>query len=140
MWYNPIMVWLLHSPLHGMLSGNIMIVNYTGRKSGKSYHVPVGYLRVGETLLTVSYNRRTWWRSLRGGAPVTLHLRGKDIGAHAEVIETEQGVAEGLKAFIGGNPQNARMVRVRLGAEGQPETESLRHAAQGRVIVKTLLE
>jgi hypothetical protein len=101
------MVWLLHSPLHGMLSGNMMVVTYTGRRSGKTYHLPVSYLRVRETLLTISYKRRTWWRNLRSGAPVTIRLQGKDINGRAEVIDDEEGVMEGLTAFIAGNPRTA---------------------------------
>src|SRR4030042_5724542 len=104
MWYNPIMVWLLRSPLHGMLSGNMMVLNYTGRKSGKAYHLPVSYIRLGEILLTISYKRRTWWRNLRGGAPVTIRLQGKDVNGRAVGVEGERGVMEGLTAFIHGNP------------------------------------
>ena len=59
MWFNPIMEWVLKSPLQGMLSGNTMIVHFTGRKSGKEYHLLVGYLIINDTLLTVSYKRRT---------------------------------------------------------------------------------
>jgi hypothetical protein len=140
MWYNPIMVWLLNSPLHGMLSGNTMVIHYTGRKSRKGLCVPVGYLRQGEVLLTISYKHRTWWRNLRGGADVTLHLKGKDVGAHTEVIEDDQGVAEGLKVFIGGNQQAAHMFGVSLGVQGQPEPESLQKAACERVIVRTSLK
>jgi hypothetical protein len=137
MWYNPIMVWLLDSSLHGMLSGNMMVVNYTGRKSGKNYHLPVSYLQVGETLLTISYKRRTWWRNLRGGAPVTIRLQGKDIHGRAEVIEDEVGVIEGLTAFIAGNPRTAHDFGMKVGVDGQPEPESLRQAARACVIVST---
>jgi len=140
MWYNPITVWLLHTPLHGMFSGNTMVVGNTGRKSGNPYHVPVGYLRVGESPLTVSYKRRRWWRNLRSGASVTLCLHGEDVGAQADVIEDDQGVAEGLRAFIRGNQQAARMFGVKLSAEGQPEPESLHRASSERVIVRTSLK
>jgi deazaflavin-dependent oxidoreductase (nitroreductase family) len=139
MWYNQIMVWLLNSPLHGMLSGNMMVLNYTGRKSGKAYRLPVGYLHVGDMLLITSYKHRTWWRNLRGGATVTVRLQGKDIPAHAQVVEDDQGVAEGLSVFIAGNPQAARMFGVNLDANQQPEPESLRQAVKDRVIVRTKL-
>jgi hypothetical protein len=69
MWYNPIMLWLLRSPLHGMLSGNTLVITYTGRKSGKVFSTPVNYVRDVEVLWTVSYRRRTWWRN--GGLTVT---------------------------------------------------------------------
>jgi hypothetical protein len=140
MWYNTITVWLLHSPLHGMFSGKTMVVEYTGRKSGKTYHLPVDYFRVGEILLTVSFKRRTWWRNLRGGASVTIYLQGKNVNGYAEVIEDEVGVADGLKAIIGGNQQAARMFGVKLNADGQLKPDSLRQSARERVIVRTSLK
>ena len=139
MWYNNIMVWLLRSPLHGLLSGNMMVINYTGRKSGKAYRLPVSYLRLDDTLLTTSFKNRTWWRNLRGGASVTVHLQGKDVFARAEVVEDDQGVVDGLKAFIGKNQQAARMLGVRLDVAHQPEPESLHQAAKARVVVLTKL-
>ena len=139
MWYNSITIWLLHSPLQGLFSGNTMVVSYIGRKSGKTYHTPVDYSRSGETLLTISYKRRTWWRNMRGGAPVTIFLQGKEFAGLAEVIEDEQGVKEGLTAFIAGNPRVARIMGVKVSADNQPEPESLRHAAKERVIIRTTL-
>jgi deazaflavin-dependent oxidoreductase (nitroreductase family) len=139
MWYNPIMEWVLKSPLHGMLSGNTMIVYFIGRKSGKAYHVPVGYLHKNDSLLTVSSKQRTWWRNLRGGADVTILLKGKLVSAHAQVAEDNQGVAEGLKDFIGENQQAARIFGVKLGVNGQLEPESLQQATRERVIVRTSL-
>ena len=139
MWYNSITIWLLHSPLHGLFSGNTMVIGYTGRKSGKTYHTPVSYLRLGDTLLTISYKRRTWWRNMRGGASATIYLQGKDVNGRAEVIEDEQGVKEGLTAFIGANPRIARMFGVIVSADNKPESESLRLAAKDRVIVRTTL-
>jgi len=40
---NPLMRALLRSPLHGLLSGMLMLLSYTGRKSGKVYTIPIGY-------------------------------------------------------------------------------------------------
>jgi len=40
---NPLMHALLRSPLHGLLSGMLMLRSYTGRKSGKVYTIPIGY-------------------------------------------------------------------------------------------------
>jgi hypothetical protein len=116
-----------------------MIIHYTGQKSGKAYHLPVGYLRKNDTLLTVSYKRRTWWRNLREGADVTVLLEGKMVPAHTQVFEDDQGVAEGLKEFIGENPRTARMFGIILSADGQPEPGSIQEAVRDRVIVRTSL-
>lgn len=70
---------LLKSPLHGILSGGVMLITFTGRKSGKTYTTPVEYQRDGDTVIFFTQKERVWWKNLRGGAPVTLRLRGKDL-------------------------------------------------------------
>ena len=45
----------------------------------------------GEYLLTTSLRSRTWWRNLRSGAAVKLHLEGKERPAQAEAIEDAGG-------------------------------------------------
>ena len=54
MWYNPITMWVLRSPLHRMLSDSTMIITYTGRKSGQTFSTPVNYVRDGNLLWTIS--------------------------------------------------------------------------------------
>ena len=66
-------------------------------------------------------------------------LKGKIVPAHAQVVEDDLGVREGLKAFIGENQQAARIFGVKLGANGQLGPESLQQAVRERVIVRTSL-
>lgn len=139
MWYNPLMKWLLRSPLHGMVSKGVMLVTYTGRKSGKVYSTPVNYIRAGDLLLTTSFKGRTWWRSLRGGALVTVRLQGKDLPAAAEVVEEGQGVVENLAEIMRQAPQYARYLGVRLDGDQEADLDDVRRAAQERVVVRTRL-
>jgi deazaflavin-dependent oxidoreductase (nitroreductase family) len=89
MWYNPIIKAILSSPLHGLMSGSILLLTVTGRKSGKQYTFPVSYYRDEETLTIFSQRKRQWWRNLEGGAAVQVRLRGKRRPATAEVVETD---------------------------------------------------
>ena len=143
MWFNPIIQWLLRSPFHGFVSKNMMLITYTGRKSGRKYTTPVNYLRMTQGpdkfLATTSSRDRVWWRSLRGGAPVTIRLQGKDFPATAEVIEDDQGVAENLAAYLRQWPVIAKYFDVQLDAEGQPRSEDLTNSARTRVFIKTRL-
>lgn len=34
MWFNPLIIALLRSPLHALMSANMIVLTYTGRKSG----------------------------------------------------------------------------------------------------------
>ena len=44
---NVILPLILRSPFHGILSKNMMLLSFKGRKSGKVYTFPVGYARDG---------------------------------------------------------------------------------------------
>ncbi len=79
MWFNPIMTFLLRSPLHSLVSNSMMLISVTGRKSGRRVTLPVSYVRENDTLWVISSRNRQWWRNLLGGAPVTLRLAGQDI-------------------------------------------------------------
>ena len=61
--YNPIVIWLLYSPLHSLMDKSTILVTITGRKSGKKYTIPVSYIRDGDTLLVISQREHTWWKS-----------------------------------------------------------------------------
>jgi deazaflavin-dependent oxidoreductase (nitroreductase family) len=143
MWFNPIIQWLLRSPFHGFVSKNMMLITYTGRKSGKKFTTPVNYLHMTQGqdkfLATTSLRERTWWRNLRGSAPVALRLQGKDLPAAAEVIEDDQGVAENLGAYLRQAPGLAKYFNVRLESTGQLKAEDLANAAKTRVFIKARL-
>jgi hypothetical protein len=140
MWFNPIMEWILKSPIHNLISSNTMIIYYTGRKTGKAYHTPVGYQCIGEALLTTSWKDRNWWRNFREGGEAKILLKGKFAGAHIQAFEDEATVIESLKQFIGGNQRAARMFKIDVREDGQLEPEALRKAAQERVIIRTSLK
>ena len=65
----------LSLPFATPLSGNLMLIAYTGRKSGKAYRQPVSYVRDGDVLLTPGGGR--WTLNLAGGRPVRIRLRGR---------------------------------------------------------------
>jgi deazaflavin-dependent oxidoreductase (nitroreductase family) len=140
MWYNPIMRFLLRSPLHGFVSGSMMLITYAGHKSGKTYTLPVSYYREGDTLITTSFRHRTWWRNLRGGAAVTLRLRGRDVKGTSEVVEDDEEVAEALMALFSRAPQIARYYGVSLDPDGRPNAEDIAVAVEEKVVIRTTLE
>ena len=55
----------LSLPFATPLSGNLMLISYTGRKSGKAYRQPVSYVRDGDVLLTPGGGR--WTLNLADG-------------------------------------------------------------------------
>ncbi len=135
--YNPLMSVLLRSPLHGLVSKNLLLLTVTGRKSGKAITTPVNYVRAGDSLLIISWKNRTWWRNLRGGAPVSLHLQGRKVSAHGDVLEDDDAVAAGILRLLRAAPNFAGYFKVTLDAAGNPvDAAALRAAAKPRVIVE----
>ena len=138
---NTFMSMLLRSPLHGILSNGMMVLTYKGRKTGRQISVPIGYYRQPDgSLLTTSLRSRTWWRNLRGGAPVALHLKGRLHKAYGETLEAPLDVMKGLDDLFQRQPKLARFFGIQLGSDGLAESASLQRAANERVLVRFDLE
>ncbi len=134
--YNPLVIWLLRSPLHSLVDQHTMVITVTGRRSGKRYTLPVSYVCDGETLLVISQKDRTWWKNLRKGAPVTVLLQGHALQARAETFTDPDMAAHILLLILQQVPTYQRLLHVPLNSTGQPENpEALKRLAQGHVIV-----
>jgi hypothetical protein len=72
---------VLGSRLHWLLSTGLMLVTVTGRRSGRTYTIPVGYHDVGDAVVVMVSDaaNRQWWRNFRTPAPARLRLRGRSI-------------------------------------------------------------
>jgi hypothetical protein len=75
---------LLRSPLHFLVSGSVLLITFTGRKSGKIYSTPVQYRRSGDVVTFFTSKERAWWKNLPG-TEVTVRLSGYDYHTCPEV-------------------------------------------------------
>lgn len=137
MGFNSVVKWLLSSPIHGVMSRNTMVIEYQGRKSGKRRSVPVNYQRRDSELLTTSLKSRVWWRSLRGGTPVRVLLRGRWYEARADVIEDEEGVARGISEYLELAPTWAKYFGVGLDAGGKPRSGDVLSSSRDKVVIRS---
>ena len=136
---NPLMKMILRSPFHSWVSNKLMLITVAGRKSGKLYTTSVFYQRQGDVLSVISMRSDTWWRNLRGGAPVTLRLQGQDVKAQAIVIEDEQSVAASLMPLLQQAPDSAKLIGMTLDSNGQFKSEEVAKAAPSWVMVQVKL-
>jgi F420H(2)-dependent quinone reductase len=86
---------LVASPRGGRLVGRWMtVITYTGRRSGRSFSIPVGYAGRGDDL-TIAVglpDQKRWWRNFLGaGAPISVRLNGLDRAGHAVVNRDASG-------------------------------------------------
>ena len=83
---NPLVRILLGSPLHGVLDGSFLVLHLVGRKTGRRYDIPVGYVDMEGRLAVVTVAR--WRVNLRGGADVEVTRHGRLRPMHALLDET----------------------------------------------------
>jgi hypothetical protein len=80
--------------LHKLAGGSVVVISYTGRKSGRSFRLPVSYKRTGDTVVVMVAlpDKKNWWRNFLGeGGPVTLALPGGDRHGHAVTHRGDSG-------------------------------------------------
>jgi deazaflavin-dependent oxidoreductase (nitroreductase family) len=123
----------------------VLLITVRGRRSGRTYTLPVQFARTGATIYIVpgAPAHKTWWRNLRGGARVQLWLRGQHVAGSAEVIPgaADPGaVKEGLQVYLRRFPGMARMYHVRRGAGGILDPDDLRAAAARTVLVRMRID
>jgi deazaflavin-dependent oxidoreductase (nitroreductase family) len=135
--YNPIVILLLHSPFHSLLDKSTIVITVTGRKSGKTYTMPVSYMRDGDILMMISRREHNWWKNLRGGAQVTLYLQGHTLKARGDVSTDAETVAKKLLMFLRHFPGYQRLMHMKLAADGQPENpEAFQRFVHSMVIIQ----
>lgn len=93
---NAFAVGLINAPVLGRLVGQgLVVVRYTGRRSGNTFETPVGYMGRGNvvTINVAAPNGKTWWRNFLGdGAELTLlNFHGADRTGHAIATRNAKG-------------------------------------------------
>lgn len=130
---NAVMRVLLRSPLHGLRSGRVVLIEYRGRRSGKRYRLPVSYWQHGpaEVVCLTSTTWSRWWRNL-DGADVALWVRGQRKSGRAELVDAPELRRELVAGFLRYNAHDAHHYGVESDAEGQPRSDGLDALAESR--------
>jgi hypothetical protein len=86
---NTLVLAILRSRLHRPLSGMALELRYTGRRSGRTYTLPVQYARAGDRLVLWPQDaeRKRWWRNFREPQEVELLLAGEERRGTAHVVD-----------------------------------------------------
>jgi len=116
------------------MSKNTMLLTFTGRKSGNEYVVATRYVREGDTVVCFTDSR--WWINLRGGATVRMLIAGQTLTGIATPVEDSATVEDSLSAFLHTTPGDSKYYGVRRDADGQPNTDDIRAAAQYTTMIQ----
>ncbi|MFT3662660.1 MAG: nitroreductase/quinone reductase family protein [Gordonia sp. (in: high G+C Gram-positive bacteria)] len=93
---NKVVAPLLQAPVVGALLGRSMAeLTYTGRRSGKTYHLVVNYKRKADDEIVVGValpDKKTWWRNFYPDpGPILVRLDGVDRPGTAVAKRSEKG-------------------------------------------------
>jgi deazaflavin-dependent oxidoreductase (nitroreductase family) len=132
------MKFMLRSPLHGMVSKKIMLITFSGRKTGKTYTTPVSYSQHNDQVYV--FTHANWWKNLATNDQVTLRLRGREIQGEAEPIaEDKQAIAKALAAHLKKVPSDAGFYHVTFDEHKNPKADEIAAAVQSVVMISIRL-
>ena len=75
---NPATIAIAKSPLHFLISQNLVVLNFKGIKTGKNYALPVSYFEDPQGKLSCVTDRRNiWWRNLLHATNIKILYKGR---------------------------------------------------------------
>ena len=75
---NPLTIAIAKSPLHFLISQNLVVLNFKGIKTGKNYALPVSYLENPSGKLSCVTDRHNiWWRNLLPVTNIKILYKGR---------------------------------------------------------------
>ena len=88
---NAIVLAILRSRAHRLLSASAIELRYAGRRRGRRYVIPVQHARAGDRLVVrpQHWQHATWWRNFRTPQPVTVRLAGRLREGTARVLDPD---------------------------------------------------
>jgi deazaflavin-dependent oxidoreductase (nitroreductase family) len=118
-----------------MVSEMVMILKWTGRKSGKIYSTPVTYMEQGDTI--TCFTRASWWKNFKEKPHVKLRVRGQVLRGYATPVTEPEKVAQGAREFIKQKGlENIERIGVMLDTDREPTQQELIDAVRGRVMIR----
>lgn len=134
-YFNPIIRWVLSTRLHTLMSSRLMLITFTGRRSGLPRTTPVSYVREGSSLLVPGGG--AWWKNMRDGRPVAVRLGGSLRQAVPELITEPAAVSDVLSRMLAANPALSVFTGIRPEKNGRPSPKALeQQMRRGFVIVR----
>jgi hypothetical protein len=127
---NPAVKLLLGTPLGGALRRQMMVLSFTGRKSGRRYSVPVSAHRIDNSLYALA--SAGWTANFRDGAKADVLWDGKTTAMRGELIRDPATVADLSRraAESYGAKKAQRMMGLNFRDDRVPTLEEFTEAAQ----------
>ncbi|MDX1886044.1 hypothetical protein [Mycolicibacterium sp. 120270] len=130
---------LLQSPLHSIVSGRLMLLSYSGGKTGKHYSFAIGYFpwEDGEVVVSSSAN---WPKTIGNAQNVRVLIKRRWFAARPTAVRELEQKADLLGEFAKRNgPRAARGLMLGLPGDRQPNRQELLDAAAKTTFVRFAL-
>ena len=127
---NPILRSLLRTPVMGAARNQLMVISFTGRKTGRRYSIPVSAHRIDNALYALT--AAPWKRNFRNGATADVLLDGKSATMAGELIEDPSVIADLYRrcAESYGVKTAQRLMGLKFRDDRIPTLEEFREAAE----------
>jgi hypothetical protein len=89
---NPILRFLLRTPIMGPGRDRLMVVSFDGRKTGRRYTIPLSAHRIDNNLYALT--AAPWKRNFRDGAAAEVLHNGESTAMRGELIQDRSVVAD----------------------------------------------
>ena len=85
---NGVVDFVLGSRFHWLLSRGLTLITVTGRRTGRRYTIPVGYLETSDAVVVLVGDApsKTWWRNYIEPGAIEVLLRGLPRSGRAVVV------------------------------------------------------
>jgi hypothetical protein len=127
---NPAVKFLLRTPLAGGLGRQMMVLNFTGRKSGRQFSVPVSAHKLDNALYALA--SAGWTANFADGATADVLHAGKTTRMRGELIRDPAIVADlaHRSAQSYGAKTAQRMMGLKFRDDTVPTVDEFTEAAQ----------
>ncbi len=134
---NKVVRLLLKSPLHFLMSKSLLLINHSGRKSGRMYATPVRYMRTGSGIRCFTSEHVQWWRNVKSRPEVTLLIEGSVCSYKGVVLDRDPKLMQPLLVeFLALYPQDAVYQDIRLNSDESLNAEDLAASLQKAIVVE----
>ena len=139
---NPLVRGLLQSPFHGIASESLCVLSYRGRRSGRSFQVPLSFMQEGLLVRLLSSHNTRWWHNfLSEPIDVEIEIARQTFSAQARTLtQNSEEFRDGVRAFLTAVPRDAKVYGIRLDGDRNPREEDIARAAGHVVLVEARIQ
>ena len=128
---------LLSSPVHGLVSDSLLVIEFAGRKSGRRYKTPVRYVDSGELIQCFTSKSGQWWRNVAAADQVTVLIAGvQSVCRPVVVTDDPVRIGAALKNCLSLYPQDSAYHDISIDPDGSPNDKDFEQALPNVVLIE----